>query len=280
MSSKTSSSLHGATMSLSTVESRGKGRRRPQQVIRSFADLLVVPVVLVLIWWLVAVLVDSAVFPDPLQAVQGLLVDLTRSSYRESIAITLTLLAIGWVAAVVVGGLVGFLLGLSPFWARVFSTPLSAVYSIPLVTLYPVFLVFLGIGMETRVVFAFFHSVFPMALLVLVATASINKNYLKLADVLVLPFHVKLYKILIPAILPALATALRIAFGLTLLGLLIAGMVSATDGLGHELVLNISSVRMDRISGQLILVIVIAVVPGLLLKWFEVSIARRFGGAS
>lgn len=251
-------------------------RRRLPRPLPALANLLILPIVLILVWWVVAVVLDSAVFPNPLQAVQGLMVDFGREQYRESIGTTLGLLVIGLVAAAVLGVLVGFALGLSKFWAGVFATPISALYSVPLVTLYPIFLIFLGIGVESRVVFAFFHSFFPMALLVMAATASIDRNFLKLADVLVLPWHAKLRKILIPALLPTLVTALRVAFGLTLLGLLLAGMISATSGLGHELVLNIANVRVGRISGQLLFIVVIAVIPGLLLRWLETRVTSRY----
>ena len=83
-------------------------------------------------------------------------------------------------------------------------------------------------------------------------------------------------KIIIPALLPGLVTALRVAFGLTLLGLLLAGMISATNGLGHELVLNIANVRVNRILGQLMLIIVIAVVPGFLLRALEVHVTSKY----
>jgi len=264
-------------VSLSAVTRSGKvSKPRIPRLLTSLMNLSVLPIVIALIWWAAAEILHSPVFPNPWQAIQGLLIDFGRPTYVANIGVTLTLLLIGLVAATVLGALVGFALGMSRFWAAVFATPISAVYAVPLVTLYPIFLIFLGIGVESRVVFAFFHSFFPMALLVMAATASIDKNYLKLANVLVLPWHTRLRKILIPALLPALVTALRVAFGLTLLGLLLAGMISATTGLGHELVLNIANVRVDRISGQLLLIIVIAVIPGLFLRWLETRVTGRY----
>lgn len=239
-------------------------------------NLLILPIVVTLVWWVSSALLDSTVFPSPVEAVQGLLLDFARPDYRESIGVTLRLLVAGLVAAAVVGSLIGFALGLSKFWASVFATPISALYSIPKVTLFPIFLITLGIGMESRLAFAFAHSVLPMILLVMAATAGIDKNFLKLADVLVLPWHVKLRKIVIPALLPAITTALRLAFSLTFLGLILAGMISATNGLGHELVLNIATVRVDRIMGQVLVIVVIAVIPGLLLRWLETRITSRY----
>lgn len=242
-----------------------------------FGWLLVLPVAIFIIWAVTAAAMDSVVFPSPWESLQRLTEDLARPGYRESIWSTVQLLLLGWLLAVAVGTLVGFGLGLSSFWSSVFSTPLFALYSIPKVTLYPVFLLFLGIGDSSRLVFAFFHGVFPIALLVMAATQAMDKNLLKLAKVLVMPWHVRLRTILIPALLPAIVTALRIAFGLTLLGLILAEMFSAESGLGRELVSNVANVRIDRIAGQVVFIAVIAVVPGFALRWMENRVTKRYG---
>lgn len=242
----------------------------------ALAHLLVLPVVVFVIWAVVAASLNSIVFPGPVEALQGLWTDLGRANYRTSLLSTCIELLIGWALAAVVGALVGFGLGLSRFWSSVFATPLFALYSIPKVTLYPVFLLFLGIGQESRITFAFFHGVFPMALLVMAATAAMDRNLLRLADALVLPWHAKMQKILIPALLPTIVTALRTAFGLTLMGLILAGMFSASSGLGHELVNNIANVRVERITGQVLMIVVLAVVPGLTLRWLENRVTQRY----
>lgn len=254
-----------------------KAPRRPG-VPSAVGWVLVLPVTLFLLWALTAAVVDSVVFPGPLESLASLGEDLARPGYQESIWTTLQLLAAGWLLAVVVGTLAGFALGLSSFWSSVFSTPLFALYSIPKVTLYPVFLLFLGIGDASRLTFAFFHGVFPIALMVMAATQAMDRKLLKLADVLVIPWYDRLRLILVPALLPSIVTALRIAFGLTLLGLILAEMFSAESGLGRELVSNIANVRVDRIAGQVVFIAILAVIPGFALRWLETRVTRRYKG--
>lgn len=261
-------------MSSSAVDSSsGKTRR----ALSGLCWILVLPAVIFITWAVIAVTMDSVVFPTPWESLQRLMEDLARPGFQGSIWSTVQLLLLGWLLAVAVGTLVGFALGLSNFWSSVFSTPLFALYSIPKVTLYPVFLLFLGIGDTSRLAFAFFHGVFPIALLVMAATQSMDKNYLKLAKVLVMPWHTRLRTILIPALLPAIVTALRIAFGLTLLGLILAEMFSAESGLGRELVSNVANVRIDRIAGQVVFIAFIAVIPGFALRWMENRVTKRYG---
>ncbi|MDT9593645.1 ABC transporter permease subunit [Nocardioides zeae] len=254
----------------------GAGRRAGAAG-RSFAVLLILPVVLVLLWALVATLVDSLVFPGPLEALGGTVDDLGDEGYRASMLTSLRLLLVAWLMAAVVGGLIGFLLGQSAFWTRVFSTPLFAFYSIPKVTLYPVFLLLLGLGEASRVAFAFFHGVFPMALLVMGATAALDPKLVRLSAALELSWWQRLTKVVLPALMPTVLLALRISFGLTFLGLVLAEMFSSDTGLGHELVANVANVRVDRIAGQVVLIALLAIGPVLALLGLERRVKARAG---
>lgn len=255
-------------------------RRGPHPVVRLLQGagrLLVVPVVLVLAWALTAVLVDSLVFPGPWEAAQGLARDLERPEFLSSVGTTVRLLLVSWLAAALVGGLLGFALGQSPFWAKVFQTPLFAFYSIPKVTLYPVVLLLLGLGETSRITFAFLHGVFPMALLVMGATASMDRKLVRLADALQLSWFQRVRRIMLPALMPTVLMALRISFGLTFLGLVLAEMFSADVGLGRELVNNVAQVRVDRIAGQVVLIALIALGPVLALLGIESRVRARTG---
>lgn len=244
---------------------------------RGFLVLLVVPIVLLILWAIVAAVVDSLVFPGPLQAVSGLFDDLQRPAYQESVLTSVRLLAVSWVLAAVVGAVVGFTLGQSQFWSKVFQTPLFALYSIPKVTLYPIFLLLLGLGEPSRIVFAFLHGVFPVALLVMGATATLDRKLVRLGDALELSWWQRVTKIVVPALLPTVLVALRISFGLTFLGLVLAEMFSADIGLGRELVNNVANVRVEQIAGQVLFIGLLALGPVLVMLAIERRVKARVG---
>ncbi|GGH51663.1 ABC transporter permease [Microbacterium album] len=248
------------------------------RTLRYMATVVALPAVVVAAWWIAAAALASSVFPTPLAAVQGLIADFGREEYRDAIVATVGQFALALVLAVILGGVLGFVLGFSKFWASVFELPLAALYAVPKVALYPIFIIVFGIAWQSGVAFAYVHGVIPMALLVMTATAALDKGLLLLADSLVLSWPARMTKVIIPALLPPLVTAIRTTFGLTMLGLLLAGMISAPYGLGHELVLNITNVRVDRTAGQLIFIIALAVIPGLLLLGLERRVTRRYAG--
>ena len=71
-------------------------RVRAAGVLRQTMVLMVVPICVLLGWAVLATLVDSMVFPGPIQAVEGLIEDLQRPEYRHSVLTSVRLLAISW----------------------------------------------------------------------------------------------------------------------------------------------------------------------------------------
>lgn len=239
--------------------------------------LLVVPAVLIVVWAVAAAQVGSLVFPGPLQSLDSLAEDLATARYRSNVAATARLLLVAFTLSAVIGAVVGFVIGLLSFWHRVLETLLYSIYSVPKITLYPIFLLFLGIGDVSRISFAFFHGVFPMVLMVMGATARLDPRYLRLAAAAGLSRSQLLRKILLPALLPTVVTALRLSFGLTLLGLILAEMFSSNSGVGYELVRNVAQLKIDHMAGQVVLIAVLAVWPSALLRWVELRVHRRYG---
>ncbi|WP_254924229.1 MULTISPECIES: ABC transporter permease subunit [unclassified Rhodococcus (in: high G+C Gram-positive bacteria)] len=85
-------------------------------------------------------------------------------------------------------------------------------------------------------------------------------------------------QIVIPAVLPALATGMQMTFGLAFLGLLLAEMFSSSSGIGYELLRNVSLVRMENIMGTVVLILVMALPPTIALQWLESRITSKYGG--
>ncbi|MHA6616197.1 ABC transporter permease [Pseudonocardia sp. DLS-67] len=252
-----------------------RGARRALEP--AVAPLLLL-VAALLCWHAAAAALDSAVFPTPVEAAGTLVADLGSGSFLESLSETLLVLAVSYALAVVVGSALGFLVGLSTFWSDVLSPLVYAVYSIPKITLYPLFLVFLGLGEVSRAGFAFLHGVIPMMLIILGATTGVDRTHLKLAASLRLSTPRVIRQIVVPSVVPSAVTGMRLAFGLTFLGLLIAELLGGSAGLGGELLRNVQLVRMGNIVGEVVLIAVIALVPTMLLLRLEHRVTARFAG--
>jgi NitT/TauT family transport system permease protein len=244
------------------------------------APPVVLAVVLVAAWWAGAVIARSAVFPTPLEALRSLRADLGTSSYDDDTISSLRLLGTSYLAAVLIGTVAGMTLGLSAFWSAAVLPVCYAFNSIPKIALYPIFLLLLGLGDVGKGGFAFVSGVVPMFLIAAEATAGVSRLHLKLAASLRLNRIRVLRQIVVPSVLPSLATGLRLTFGLTFLGLILAEMFSGTSGLGYELMRNVALVQMGNIVGEVVMIAVLALLPTLALQFAERRIYRRFGGVA
>lgn len=231
----------------------------------------------VMCWWIVASALDSTVVPAPAAAIDGLRADLSKPRFQTSIRDTVRVLLLAYIAAAAVGAIIGTLLGTRAFWSRAILPLIHALNSVPKVTLFPIFLLLLGLGDLSRGAFAFACGVLPMLIIAAEAANGVSRTHLKLASSLRVGEVQVMTKIVWPSTLPAIATGLRLSFGFTFLGLIVAEMFAGTSGLGQELLRNLSIGRMENIAGEVILVAAIALVPTLILSWVERWIAGRYG---
>ena len=255
------------------------GRYRVRALLARIALFAAVPVAILVLWTAVAVLVDSSVVATPIEAFGQIIDSFGSQRYMTNLVTTLYTMLIAFVFAVILGGATGFALGLAPFWLRSLGPIAQGIYSIPKVTIFPLFLVFLGLGVVTRISFAFVHGFFPMLIIVMAATANLRNTdiYLKLGASLDMSFAQLVRTVLVPAVLPSFLTAIRLAYGLTLLGTILGEMFASNGGLGHELVRTMHLVRIDKILAQIVVIGVIALIPNALLRILEVRVSRRIG---
>jgi ABC-type nitrate/sulfonate/bicarbonate transport system permease component len=161
------------------------------------------------------------------------LVDLLGAGYFwEHIAETATALGLSLFFSCVVGAIIGIALGSSRTAAAVSEPMVVTLYSMPKITLYPVFLLFFGIGLSAKVAFGALHGIFPMILISMNAIKSMNQTLLRTARVMRLTPMQTLTTVIIPATVPEIVTGVRVSFSITLLGVMVGEMFASSRGLG------------------------------------------------
>jgi len=145
--------------------------------------------------------------------------------------------AFGWAVliAVVLGTALGLALGLWRLAGEVAEPILNALYAIPKITLYPVILLFFGLGLPAKVAFGVIHGIFPVMLLTMNGVRAIRPVIRKTARALGLGPIETARTVLLPASLPEIFSGIRIGIALTLLGTLIGELFASNRGLGFLL---------------------------------------------
>ncbi|SMH30969.1 ABC transporter permease [Azospirillum agricola] len=138
------------------------------------------------------------------------------------------------------GGLAGLLIGASRSLSDVLEPLFVTLYAIPKVTLYPVILLFFGLGMPAKVAFGALHGFIPMMLVTMGAIRAMNPVLRRSARAMRLSPMQTLSTILVPATVPEIVTGLRISFSITLLGVMVGEMFASKRGLGFMIMNGIS----------------------------------------
>jgi NitT/TauT family transport system permease protein len=175
-----------------------------------------------------------------------------------------------------VGGLaIGLAVGANRVAREVCEPFLTALYSMPKITLYPVILLIFGLGVSAKVAFGTLHGLFPVALFTIGALKNTSPVLIKTARVLRLSVVETARTILLPAALPEIVTGLRIGFSSTLLGTLIGELFASDQGLGFLLIRAMDANRVPDIMALTLILFAFAAAANVLMLALEHRLQRR-----
>jgi len=248
--------------------------RPPQLGIRVLEGLLLF-VAIVAVWQVVFYAAGSEAMASPRMTLDRLPRLLATSRFWDNAAETGRALGAALLIAWFGGALVGLFLGAVRRAGEVAEPMIIALQATPKVTLYPVMLLFFGIGVAAKVAFGVIHGIIPMTLYTMNAIRSVNPALLRTARALRLSRAQVVGTILAPAVAPEIITAIRLSFSITFLGVIVGELFASKRGLGFLIMNSIALNDVSTIMAVTALVVGFAVVVNGLLLWVD----KRLHGA-
>jgi ABC-type nitrate/sulfonate/bicarbonate transport system permease component len=147
----------------------------------------------------------------------------------------------GFVLAVVVGITIGLLMGASKPIRDYLDPVVNAAYATPVIALGPLFILWLGIGMSSKVAVVFILSVMPILINTDTGIRNVDPHVLETAKAFSATRLQIFGKIMLPAALPLILTGIRLGVGRGLIGVVAGELFASQAGLGY-LVLSSSQV--------------------------------------
>lgn len=235
---------------------------------------LLVPVVLVVLWGLLTALVGARVLPGPTQTLNAILAGIGAGWVVSDLLVTMQPVFVSFVLASVFGGVAGIALGTNEVLYDITEPFFLSFYSVPRITLYPIFLfLFGGVGVYTKVGYATFSSFFPMLIIVMGAVRAVDPVYLNVARSLRLSERQRFQHVLVPSILIQLVVALRMTFNGAFLGVILVELFASRSGLGLVLQQAMGSFNTEQIMIVVTVLTVVAFVVNLVFygvqQWLE-----------
>lgn len=194
----------------------------------------------------------------------------------EHLRATAGALAYGYGLAVVIGITVGFLIGSSRFAYEVLEPTVMGLYAVPKVMLFPVFLFIFGLGTSSNAWLAMTFGVFPILVFTMAGTREVDPVHVKVARSLRLGRWTTFRNVVFPSILPSCVAGLRLGFGVTFLGVVLAKMFASSRGMGFVLIGSVELHIMPRMYGVILLLVIVALlVNGAFMLWERALWGRR-----
>lgn len=206
------------------------------------------------------------VFPDPLTVLLSTWELIANGTLLQHSVASLFRVTVGFYLAVLLGIPLGILIGrmrgarllLNPLIQ--FLRPISPLAWIPLAMLW------FGIGDAPAVFLIFLSSFFPMVVSTSVAVSAINSIYFRVAANFNFNRREVVTKVIIPAIMPDVVTALRISVSIAWLVVVAAEMIAVQSGLGYLILDARNGLRMDYVMVGMIVIGVIGLVLDMMMR--------------
>ena len=188
-----------------------------------------------LVVWKAATLVFRlpTTFLPPPEAVASRFISLIGSSViQKHFSTTAVEIIFGFLCAAVLGVLAGYILAKFAVLEKVLSPFILIFQTAPKISLAPLFVLWFGLGLSSKVVLIALVAFFPIMLNFMVGVRSINPDYLRLMKILKAPLLKRVVKIEFVGSLPFLMTGMRTALVLSVTAAIIGEMMGAKSGLG------------------------------------------------
>lgn len=190
----------------------------------------------------------NAQFTSQPSSVAVALVDvLTNDQFFYHAQISLSEFGVGFALAVAVSIPLGVLLGTSRYARYVLDPPLMALYMAPTLILLPIMVIWLGIGMASKVAVVFLGAIFPIIVNTMAGMREADPKLIQAARCFGAGKLDVFVRILIPGSLPAILMGMRLAVGRAVLGVVVGELYASQAGIGHQLMKYGEAMRIDRL---------------------------------
>ncbi|HEY6197699.1 MAG TPA: ABC transporter permease [Candidatus Binatia bacterium] len=198
----------------------------------------IVSIVVVLVAWEILArlfLENDLLMPAPSGVARSFWKLAASGELARHFAATLMEFAYGFSAACLIGIPLGYFMGMHK-WLEEWMEPwIATLYSIPIITIVPLIIIWFGIGMMSKVIVVFKITIVELILNTAAGVKTIDPLWLEISRSFRLSRWQTTYKVRLPAALPFIVTGMRLGVGRALLGVIAAELLASNAGLGYML---------------------------------------------
>ncbi|MCE3241857.1 MAG: transporter permease [Deltaproteobacteria bacterium] len=179
-------------------------------------------------WPIVAKLVSR-----PSDVTRGIVHVVWTGEIWQHLEATLTEMAVGYLIGALSGVSLGFLFGRVKLLGEIFNPYISLFNGIPKVALAPVFVIWFGIGLMSKIAIIMTMVFFVVFINTFAGLRSINEEYVSITRIMGASRWQVVREVFLPATLPFILVGLRAGIPFSVIGAVVGEFIAATKGLGY-----------------------------------------------
>jgi ABC-type nitrate/sulfonate/bicarbonate transport system permease component len=192
-------------------------------------------------------LVNPRYSSEPSQVFWATLDVIQHDNFFHHAWVSFTEFSLGFAVAVGVGLPLGLVLGSSRRVRLFVEPPLMALYTAPRLTLLPILVVWLGIGMASKFAVVFLGAVFPIIVNTIAGVREADPRLLQAARAFGANSLDIFLKVLVPGALPAILLGVRLAVGRGVLSVVVGEMFVSEAGIGYQIMSYGQTMQVSRL---------------------------------
>jgi NitT/TauT family transport system permease protein len=189
--------------------------------------------------------------------------------YADALLVSLGEVAVALIFACGGGILTGAVIGSVPVLRTLLLPVASSLYAVPLVVLYPVLTVWLGIGPESKIAFAALNGFLPTALATAAGIRTIDPNLVLAARSMGATLSQRVTRVIIPAAIPTVLAGLRLGGVLVIVGVVVSEMLTSTAGIGYIVTRYRTVLDSAHVFGAVLLIVLLTLLFDTLARFLE-----------
>ncbi|HEX3277492.1 MAG TPA: ABC transporter permease [Thermoleophilaceae bacterium] len=229
-------------------------------------------VVLVVIWKLVIAIFDVSPFvlPQPEDVLNGVKELVNANDFWSDVRVTLTETLVGFAIALVLGIVLGTILGRVVWLEQAMRPVIVASQVVPKVALIPLFIIWFGFGITSKIIIVAMLAFFPILLNVILGVRSVDTGHRDVMLSLNASRWQTFRRLEYPSTLPYILAGMEVGIVFAVVGAVVGEYLGGDQGLGFRIVTSLNNLKAE----ELFAVILVLTLIGFLLYLAVVALKR------
>lgn len=185
------------------------------------------------------------------------------------IRVTLVEFGAAMALSLATGLAVGAMTGTIRYLGELLEPLIVAFYAVPIIMVYPLCILFFGVGASSKIAFAGIYCFFPIAIQTMKGIRNVDRALVRAARSMGANRWQLISKVMVPAAFPMVVTGLRLAAVLSLLSVVAGEMIASVHGVGAQITATRGNFDSVGLYAWILIVIGLVTVISGILAWAD-----------